>query len=56
MHGWIDVLAYHPGTGMLVVIEVKTELHDIGAEQRRFASYERESYAAARRLGDRFSV
>jgi hypothetical protein len=49
--GWIDVLAFDPRTGMLIVIEVKTELHDIGAEQRRFAAYEREAYAAGRRLG-----
>jgi transcriptional regulator with XRE-family HTH domain len=48
---WIDVLAFHPASGLLIVIEVKTELHDVPAEQRRLASYERESWAAARRLG-----
>lgn len=49
--GWIDILAIHPATGLLVVIEVKTELRDAGAELRRFTSYEREAWTAARRLG-----
>ena len=37
--GWIDVLAFHPGTGRLLVIEIKTEIDDLGR------------IAAARRLG-----
>lgn len=49
--GWIDVLACHPGTGVLLVIEVKTEIHDLGAMERTLGWYERESWAAARRLG-----
>jgi len=49
--GWIDVLAWHPATGLTVVIEVKTELHDLGAIERTLGWYEREAWAAARRLG-----
>jgi transcriptional regulator with XRE-family HTH domain len=49
--GWIDVLACHPGSGLLLVIELKTEVHDLGAIQRSLGWYEREAWAAARRLG-----
>jgi hypothetical protein len=49
--GWIDLLAYHPVRRLLLVIEVKTELIDIGALERTFAWYEREALAASRRLG-----
>ena len=49
--GWIDLLAWHPGTGLLLVIEVKTEIHDMGAVERTLGWYEREAWAAARRLG-----
>jgi transcriptional regulator with XRE-family HTH domain len=49
--GWIDLLAWHPGTGVVLVIEIKTELHDLGAIERTLGWYEREAWAAARRLG-----
>jgi len=49
--GWIDVLAYHPVTGWLLVIEIKTEIHDLGAIERSLGWYEREAIIAARRLG-----
>lgn len=49
--GWIDILAYHPATGMLLVIELKTEIRDLGAIQRSLGWYEREAWQAARRLG-----
>lgn len=49
--GWIDVLAFHPASGLLVVIEIKTEIHDLGAIERSLNWYEREAWAAARRLG-----
>ena len=49
--GWIDVLAWHPATGLLLVIEVKTELLDIGAVERQLHWYEREAPRAATRLG-----
>lgn len=47
--GWIDVLAFHPATGLVLVIEVKTELHDLGQIERTLGWYEREAWAAARR-------
>ena len=50
-HGWIDVLAFHPPTGILLVIELKTEIHDMGAIQRSIRWYEREAWRAARRFG-----
>jgi transcriptional regulator with XRE-family HTH domain len=49
--GWIDVLAYHPATGWLLVVEIKTEIHDLGAIERSLGWYEREARFAARRLG-----
>lgn len=49
--GWIDLLAYHPAARILLVVEVKTELHDIGQVERTLGWYEREAWAAARRLG-----
>jgi transcriptional regulator with XRE-family HTH domain len=49
--GWIDVLAYNPVSRQLVVIEVKTEIRDLGAIERTLGWYEREAWAAARRLG-----
>lgn len=47
--GWIDVLAYHAETGVTLVIEVKTEIHDLGQIERTLGWYEREAWAAARR-------
>ncbi len=49
--GWIDVLAYHAATGWLLVIEIKTEIHDLGAIERSLSWYERDAIVAARRLG-----
>jgi HTH-type transcriptional regulator / antitoxin HipB len=49
--GWIDVLAYHAASGSLLVIEVKTEIHDIGRIQRTLGWYERRAWAAARARG-----
>jgi hypothetical protein len=49
--GWIDILAYHAATGILLVIELKTEIRDLGAIQRSLGWYEREAWHAARRLG-----
>jgi transcriptional regulator with XRE-family HTH domain len=50
-HGWIDVLAFDPRTGALLVIEVKTRLDDIGAIERRLAWYERHAIRVARDRG-----
>jgi transcriptional regulator with XRE-family HTH domain len=49
--GWIDVLAMHPASGRLLVIEIKTEIDDLGRIQRTLGWYEHEAWAAARRLG-----
>ena len=49
--GWIDILAYHPASGMLLVIEVKTEVQDLGAIERSLSWYRREAHRAARRFG-----
>jgi transcriptional regulator with XRE-family HTH domain len=49
-HGWIDLLAFHPVTRVLVIVEVKTRIDDIGAIERRLAWYER----SARELAARF--
>lgn len=50
-HGWIDLLAFNPHTRTLLVVEVKTELHDVGRIERTVGWYEREAWAAAHRLG-----
>lgn len=46
--GWIDVLAFRAADGLLLVIEVKTELEDIGLVQRQLAWYERGASQVAR--------
>jgi len=50
-HGWIDVLAFEPNARIMLVIEVKTELLDVGAIERSLNWYVRESRSASRRLG-----
>jgi transcriptional regulator with XRE-family HTH domain len=49
--GFIDVLAYHPLHRLLLVIEVKTEIVDVGGIDRQLGSYERAAWQAARGLG-----
>jgi hypothetical protein len=49
--GWIDILAWHEASGVLLVIEIKTEIHDLGGIQRTLGWYRREATAAARRMG-----
>jgi len=48
---WIDLLAIDRGSGLLMVIEVKTEIHDLGAVDRQLARYVASARSAARRLG-----
>jgi len=50
-HGWIDLLAFHPRTGVLLIIEIKTRLDDIGAVERQMAWYERSAWSVAHGLG-----
>jgi transcriptional regulator with XRE-family HTH domain len=49
--GWIDILAFRPSDRTLLVVEIKTELVDLGAIMRQQNWYEREAWAAARRFG-----
>jgi hypothetical protein len=49
--GFIDILASHRDSGVAMVIEIKTELVDLGEVQRTLGWYERESWAETRRLG-----
>lgn len=48
--GWIDVLAFQPASRSLLVIELKTEVHDLGQIERSLGWYEREAWASARRF------
>ena len=50
-HGWIDLLAFDPVSGTLLVVEVKTRLDDVGAVERQLGWYERSAFDVARRLG-----
>jgi hypothetical protein len=50
-HGWIDVLAYRHAERALLVIEMKTEIEDLGRIERSIGWYLRESQWAAHRLG-----
>ncbi len=45
--GWIDVLAWHPDSRTVLVVELKTEVRDLGAVQRQMGWYEREAWTAA---------
>lgn len=49
--GSIDVLAFHPSSGALLVVEVKAWLTDLQATLRQLARYLRGAPAAARALG-----
>jgi transcriptional regulator with XRE-family HTH domain len=49
--GWIDILAFHPHERLLLVIEVNTQLDDVGGIERTLARYERGAWSAARSLG-----
>jgi transcriptional regulator with XRE-family HTH domain len=49
--GWIDILAFNPMSGVLLVIEVKSELRDLGELERQIGWYEREAMRAAMRFG-----
>jgi transcriptional regulator with XRE-family HTH domain len=50
-HGWIDLLAFDPRTGTLLLIEIKTRLDDVGAIERQLGWYERSAWALGRELG-----
>jgi transcriptional regulator with XRE-family HTH domain len=48
--GWIDILAFDPASSVLLVIEIKTELVDIGGLERQLGWYQREARRACRDL------
>lgn len=50
-HGWIDLLAFDPRTGTLLIVEVKTRIDDLGAIERQLGWYERSAFALAENLG-----
>jgi transcriptional regulator with XRE-family HTH domain len=49
--GWIDILAFDPVSRILLVIEVKTELVDLGGLERQLGWYVREARRACRAFG-----
>lgn len=49
--GFVDILAFHPVERVLLVIEVKTEIHDVGEIDRQLGSYESEAWEAAAAQG-----
>jgi len=49
--GWIDLLAFEPRTGTLIVIEIKTVIDDVGALERQVGWYERWARRLARDRG-----
>jgi transcriptional regulator with XRE-family HTH domain len=49
--GWIDLLAFDPGSGTLLIVEIKTRLHDLGAIERQTGWYEQHAVRIARDRG-----
>jgi len=49
--GWIDLLAFDPRTGTLIVIEIKTVIDDVGDLERQVGWYDRMARRVARDQG-----
>lgn len=49
--GWIDLLAYDPRRRLLVVVEIKTWIDDLGSIERQLDWYQREAPTTARAFG-----
>jgi putative transcriptional regulator len=49
--GWVDLLAYDPRRRILLVVEIKTWIDDLGAIERQLDWYIREGPEIARELG-----
>lgn len=49
--GWVDLLAYDPRRQLLLVVEIKTWIDDLGAIERQLDWYEREAPSIAREFG-----
>lgn len=50
-HGWIDLLAFDRRTGVLLIVEIKTRVDDLGAIERQLGWYERSAPGLARDFG-----
>ena len=50
-HGWIDLLAFHDSSRAACLLEVKTDLVDVGELERRVGWYRRQAWNGARRIG-----
>jgi transcriptional regulator with XRE-family HTH domain len=51
VRGWIDLLAFHPARRILLIIEIKTRLDDLGGLERQVGWYERRAAEVAARHG-----
>lgn len=51
VHAWIDLLAFDPRTGTLLIIEVKTRIDDVGGLERQLGWYERQAIRVASEHG-----
>ena len=51
LRGWIDLLAYDPTRRLLLIVEIKTWIDDVGSIERQLDWYIREGPAVARELG-----
>jgi hypothetical protein len=50
-HGWIDLIAFHDPSRAACLLEVKTDLVDVGELERQVRWYRREAWNGARRIG-----
>jgi transcriptional regulator with XRE-family HTH domain len=55
-HGWCELIAFDVTSGLLLIVEIKTRLDDIGGVERQLSWYERASAGLARSAGWRPSV
>lgn len=51
IRGWIDLLAYDPRRRILLVVEIKAWIDDLGSVERQLDWYVREAPAIGRELG-----
>lgn len=51
VRGWIDLLAWRARDRTVLMVEVKSDIYDVGTLERQVAWYERETWDAARTLG-----
>lgn len=56
VHAWIDLLAFDPRRGVLLIIEIKTQMDDLGGLERQLGWYERHAERVATELGWRPKV